>query len=68
MEDQAPKSTIIRIIGLFQEVSFQHIFIEMNKMVDQLSKDGVQLGESIRHKWEMTNDTLVELDPEPFMG
>ena len=57
---------LIIIVFKFWEISFQHVFREMNQTVDHLSKDGILLGDGEWKKWECQNDTIMEDDPSPM--
>ena len=57
---------MIQLAGLFQEITFKHIFIERNMLADQLSKDGLQLREGVWKCWEVDIDKLLEMDPGPL--
>ena len=49
---------IIINVFKFWEISFQHVFREMNQIEDNLSKDGILLGDGEWKKWEFQNDTI----------
>ena len=57
---------IIINVFKFWEISFQHVFREMNQITDNLSKDGILLGDGEWKKWECQNDTIMEDDPSPI--
>ena len=57
---------IIRIIPLFQKISFRHISTEWNVLTYNLSKQGLKILVGIITAWESNNDTIKELDPEPI--
>ena len=57
-----------KTIGTFQEINFQHVSRERNVLADQLSRMILQVGDDIRHRLEMNNDTLTEHDRRPHLG
>ena len=57
---------IIINVFKFWEISFQHVFREMNQIADHLSKDGIFLGDGEWKKWVCQNDTIMEDDPGPI--
>ena len=59
---------LICITGLFEAINFQHIFRERNALVDQLPKNGLQVGDGVQQQWEQVNETISEHDPKPHFG
>ena len=57
---------LIIIVFKFWEISFQHVFREMNQIADNLSKDGILLGNGEWKKWKFQNDTIIEDDLGPI--
>ena len=54
---------IIINVFKFWEISFQHVFREMNEIANNLSKVGILMGDGEWKKWECQNDTIMENDP-----
>ena len=49
-------------------ISFTHIYRERNELTDRLSKVSSQMGLGFWHGWDISEDTLKELNPSPYRG
>ena len=57
---------LIIIVFKFWEISFQHVFRQMNQIADHLSKDGILLGDGEWEKWKFQKETIMEDDLGPI--
>ena len=53
---------------IFWVISIQHIYHERNIMAYRISKEGLQVGDEMWHRWDFECDTLLEHDMGPHSG
>lgn len=70
MENLLPRpiyEEILNLKAVINEVSFMHVYREMNCLADSLSKEGLLMDLGTWHVWHLQEGVMAEHDPGPFI-